>query len=39
MALTEITIKALKPSSKEQKVYDGGGLYPSIMWLQQRLFA
>lgn len=27
MPLTEIAIKALKPTQKEQKVFDGGGLY------------
>lgn len=30
MALTEIAIKALKPASKEQKVYDAGGLYLAV---------
>lgn len=30
MALTEIAIKALKPTNKEQKVYDAGGLYLAI---------
>lgn len=30
MALTEIAIKALKPSTKEQKIYDAFGLYLAI---------